>query len=267
MLDTDEAVRVANGYRRQLHALTVRSGRFAVQSWIAAAGNEEEWLHAAAIAARATRRQAAATAVAMHASMLGDTVDVDLDEIVGTVLAAFWSHPLVMLQQDLALGATFAEALYGSRRRAASAVASEVTSAARETSMVIARAEPRIVGYRRTLSPRACRWCATIATQRYRSAETASAPDHDGKCGCSVVPITLAADPGRVINRPLLDALKGSDSAYVTATVRRPNGPTPPPAPHRGHNTTRHGRHAMPDDSTPEAGTPDTAATEDPKVP
>lgn len=63
-----------------------------------------------------------------------------------------------------------------------------------------------VVGWRRVLVGPSCEWCALVSTQRYRSAE--SADFGHAKCDCTVAPIVGDADPGRVINRPLLRELK-----------------------------------------------------------
>lgn len=68
---------------------------------------------------------------------------------------------------------------------------------------------PRTVGYRRVLTGSSCEWCALVATQRYRTFDSATF-GHDN-CDCGVVPITGTADPGRVINKDLYDNLNKFD--------------------------------------------------------
>lgn len=53
--------------------------------------------------------------------------------------------------------------------------------------------DSRIQGYRRVVGPRACKFCVTVATRRYRRNDLL--PLH-ANCGCTVAPIVGDRDPG-----------------------------------------------------------------------
>lgn len=93
----------------------------------------------------------------------------------------------------------------------------------------------RIVGWRRVPQGSTCRYCITASTQRYTSERSARAVGHRnyGKltCDCNVVPIIGTSDPGQVLNNRTLQAVKGTDAAYLDATTLNPadrpdRGPT-----------------------------------------
>ena len=68
-----------------------------------------------------------------------------------------------------------------------------------------------VVGYRRVLTGKSCRFCATAATQRYHTRQLR--PLHSG-CDCGVAPIIGDRDPGRVVNDQLLARLKEQGPRY-----------------------------------------------------
>lgn len=162
-------------------------------------------------------RAAAATTVGYLGLMVGTRpAIVDplrfLDDIdLLSPFLGYWSA--------LAKGAEWTEAVTLGRTRSETIATDTVNISARGTAREVDDAEPRITGWERVLSGNSCEFCATAATQRYRTAESASF-GHD-RCDCGVVPIVGRLDPGRVINRPLLDNLKqlGDESTgYVNAS-------------------------------------------------
>lgn len=206
------AVRVVNAYRHHIHTLNVVAGRHASQAWMRSGGDRQKWTAAQTTISTAARRSAAAATVGMHGLLLGATPRVDVDSIVAAPTDA-WDNPPDRFDRDRADGMLVAAALAAGALRAASAAATDITEASRSTAVLIDQGEERITGYGRCLSPRACQWCAEVAMQDYRTAETASAPNHDGRCNCTVIPIVGELNPARTINAPLRDL---ADSAYVT---------------------------------------------------
>lgn len=160
----------------------------------------------------------------MHGLLLGSHPKVDL-EAIALAQEPVWAQPIDRYDKDRGKGMLVAAALAAGALRAASAAATDVTSAGRQAAIAIDRTEERITAYGRCLSPRACAWCADVAGQDYRSAETASAPNHDGNCHCTVIPIIGDVNPARAINAPLHDL---PDSAYVTDTGEATDRPDEP---------------------------------------
>lgn len=129
-----------------------------------------------------------------------------------TPFLAYWS--------GLKNGMPWVEAITAGRTTAGAIGNTAVQSAARGAASEVDQAEERIQGWERVLVGPSCEFCATVATQRYHSAESADfGHGHGGVdyCDCTIVPIIGKTAPGRVINRPLLDALKNADesSAYM----------------------------------------------------
>lgn len=142
-----------------------------------------------------------------------------------TPFLAYWSA--------LGNGKPWAEAITAGRTTAAAVGNTAVQGAARGTSQQVDEQERRIVGWERVLVGPSCEWCALVATQRYHTFESANfGHGHGGVdyCDCGIWPIIGTTNPGRVVNRDLLDTLKNRDesSAYVN-----PDGsaaPRPEPA-------------------------------------
>lgn len=107
------------------------------------------------------------------------------------------SEPFIALGRALAAGNNFDAAVTAGRLRAGGIGESGVYWASRAANKV-AESDERVVGWRRVITTKACDWCRTISTQRYRSVDSASFGHL--RCDCSVEPIIGDRDPGRVIN-------------------------------------------------------------------
>lgn len=117
-------------------------------------------------------------------------------------------------------GRDHAEALSAGRSMVEAATSNAVVSTARRTGDAVAAATgQRTAGWRRVLDGKACEWCQVVSTQRYRTAESADF-GHD-RCGCTAVPIIGDRDPGRVVNRQLLDELKAAGAVDRISATRR----------------------------------------------
>lgn len=218
------AVAVVDAYRWHVHMVSVTAGHHAQQAWRRSLGDRTRWFELTAGISLAARRQAAAATSAMHGLILGAPPQVELDPIASAADPA-WSNPIDRFDKDRTGGLAAELALTAGLARAFAAAQTDVTSAARQAAQVIDAGEPRIVGYWRTLSPRACVWCAEVAGQQYNSAATASSPNHGGHCHCLVVPVTIDVDPGRQINAGLAAKAAASNSAYVTDTGEEADRP------------------------------------------
>jgi hypothetical protein len=139
--------------------------------------------------------------------------DVDGAALAATLRPAdeVVQRSVIHVRSLLAAGVPVSTALARGLDLAERNAAMDVALANRAASAAAMAAEPRIVGYRRVPDGGACVFCLMASTQRYGREELM--PLHH-RCGCDVAPIFGDADPGQVIDRALLDRLKG-----VTTTV------------------------------------------------
>ena len=139
--------------------------------------------------------------------------------------------PFIAYWRALQQGNQWTEAVASGRGRAEAVGSNLVVSTSRRTGDAVADATgQRVVGWRRVLTGRSCAWCATVATQRYRSSEAADFGH--SRCDCSAVPIYGDRDPGRIINGPVLDVLKAKGKGYWQSGYVNPDGtPAASPAP------------------------------------
>lgn len=212
-----------------MHVLRTQVGDRSEVAWLQAGGDLSKWKRSAGKLAATGRRQTVTTVTGYQGLLLGGPPVIDANEVYDQP-ASEWNRPADALRAGVTGGLSLQEAVLAAASKAVAAALADVTTAERGTAELIDEAEDRIVGWRRCLSPRACRWCAEVAAQRYGSAESAGAPNHDGNCHCSVIPIVGAIDPGQTINRGLRDALRSTDSAYVTDTgepADRPDAKAP----------------------------------------
>lgn len=155
------------------------------------------------------------------------TVDIDQD----------LRHPFIGMWKALKEGQSFEEALAAGRHRSSSLASERVMLTQAET----AKRLTGTVGWRRVPQGSSCSYCIVISTQRYRTAEAAARVGHRNKgrrtCDCSIVPIIGERDPGRVINKPTLDAWKKAQGdnapAYFDASTLNPAS-RPEASPARG---------------------------------
>lgn len=158
---------------------------------------------------------AAARLAAAHIAVLarvatGEAVPVsippgEVTDLRGTEPAEVYTRPVIHARAAVSEGASLVEALAAGAARAGQLALTDVILAQRAGATAAMRADRRIVGYRRVLSGQSCALCATASTQRYRVGDLL--PIHD-RCDCGVAPIIGTEDPGRVINRPLVDSLR-----------------------------------------------------------
>lgn len=128
----------------------------------------------------------------------------------GVDLAEVLARPVVELRTGLANGDRFVSAVDAGRRRAEQFARTEPMLSARAASSEAMKIESRIVGFRRVPDAGACKFCLLASTQRYHDGDLM--PIHPN-CGCSVAPIIGDRDPGRVLDRGLVDQLMAADPA------------------------------------------------------
>lgn len=125
-----------------------------------------------------------------------------------------WERPFVTTWAALRDGASFTDALAAGRERASTLAQTDVQLAMRNATRDALAADDRVAGYRRVLTGSSCAFCAAASTQRYRSEQLM--PLHS-RCDCTVAPIYGDSDPGRVINRRLLDDLRAQGPEFWKA--------------------------------------------------
>lgn len=108
---------------------------------------------------------------------------------LGAVPAEVYRRPFVTVWSGLKNGKTWAESVAEGRRRAAAAAETDVQLTMRETLREVGDHDPNVVGFRRVPDSNACKFCVTVAGQRYRTDELMPIHTH---CGCGVDVITRA---------------------------------------------------------------------------
>lgn len=230
MAELDELARIQQAHHRRFAGLQDGTADLIGEAWDAYAGFDDasaaSFEAAADVIQRTARQQTSTLAVAyMQANdRVAGMPDAGLVPILpeirnGIPTTELYHRSIVEARRRVAGGADPVEALAAGRARAVSTARTDVSLANRAEITRGGEVRPWVVGYRRVLTGKSCAFCATASTQRYRSADLM--PLHPS-CDCDVGEIIGRADPGQVINRELLDELKG------TAEGGRPdywNGP------------------------------------------
>lgn len=211
--------------RRYQHAhLTImeRSAAALATIWNAAPPLDDtqlaRWLAYATPIVAAARVQAAALGAAFVATTAGPpSTPVDAPGLAtglrgGVALDEIYARPTITARARIAEGRSYLDAMDGAFARMDATVRADVQLAGRAGTHEAMRHTPGVVGYRRVTDGKACRLCVLASTQRYTLEHLM--PIHN-RCGCTVVPIIGARDPGQVIDHELLSAMK-ADPALGT---------------------------------------------------
>lgn len=231
MADADQLARIQQAHHRRLLGLQATTGDLVGDAW-------DRWANLDDVSA-ARFTEAAATIVEQARSatstlaagymMANDRAGgFPVAELAGVVppirnavpSVAVYERSVVEARRRVAAGASWEEAMASGRARAVATARTDVVLTNRAAMAQGRSSRPWVVGYRRVLTGKSCAFCATASTQRYTVADLM--PLHPS-CDCDVAEIFGAEDPGRVINRELLDALK--QAGEETGTPRYWNGP------------------------------------------
>ncbi len=113
-------------------------------------------------------------------------------------------RPIAEARSLVKAGMPTDEAIRRGGRRAQNLVATDMQLAKTHMAQEMLSAETELWGYRRVLNgSESCGLCVVASTQRYHIEELM--PIHPA-CDCGIAPILATEDPGRVINRPLLES-------------------------------------------------------------
>lgn len=202
-------------------ALRARAGAQMASRWAALPsydrGDIPSFLAAAVPLARAVKSASVritATFVAQRLKV--PALGVNANDVVirnGVDPAEVYARPFVNVWSDLKAGRPYPDAVASGLHRATSAVQMDAQLAMRQTLVVAARQEPRILGYRRVPDPGACPFCLLIAGRRYLTDQLQPVHNH---CGCGVDVIT-EENRGDFTGRPENDLNVTRDG--VTAAV------------------------------------------------
>lgn len=173
----------------------------------------------------ATVRLTSSYLTALRRETLGSarTATVDPRHIIGERLRGtsptdVFARPTVTARTAIAAGQPFEEAMRLARLRAGELASTNIVLTQRATTVEMGKTDSRVAGYRRVLTGTSCPLCTTASTQRYHQGQLHPIHSH---CDCGVAEIYGNADPGQVINKPLLDRLKADTAAKKRAAAQR----------------------------------------------
>lgn len=222
-------VRIQQAHHRQLLAVQDLSGELVGAAWDAYAdlnnvGARQFTAAATTIVEQAAQRTTTLAAGYLQANdkVLGrrSSLDIPVPAIRGGVPPAdVYQRSIVEARRLVAAGAPPERALAAGRARAVGTAQTDVILTNKGAIDLGRSGRPWVVGYRRVLTGKSCGLCATASTQRYHSADLQ--PIHQ-RCDCDTAEIYGTKDPGRVINRDLLESLKAGevlDGNYVVDEV------------------------------------------------
>jgi hypothetical protein len=211
-------------YQARLNRIATTAGRAVIRAWDELTSYDEDdiptFIRRTTVPFTAARAAATSTAAGYFSLLTTvrppaiDPAELGVVPAVRDPFIAYWqalkAHP-------------WEEAVEIGRNRADAVASDLVTSTSRRTVGEAAQATGQeVVGWRRVLTGISCTWCATVSTQRYRTAESADFGHQ--RCDCTVAPIIGDADPGRVINRPVLQQLRKRGTKYWDDGYVNPDG-------------------------------------------
>jgi hypothetical protein len=222
---TEVLVRIARAHQAQLLAVRDRT-RLALETlWShivtdPSTATAERWVATSVPFVEAAQRAAASAALgyvtAYSAAATGiaptptELTAADFINPRRTPLPEVLQRPIVTMRRALSEGKPLHDALAAGVNRAAQIGATDPMLSARAASSAAMQADPHIVGYRRVPDAGACKFCLLVSTQRYHDDDLMALHVN---CGCTVAPIIGRHDPGRVLDRGLVDQLMTADPA------------------------------------------------------
>lgn len=205
----------------QILAIRDRASRALYIAWARTMTDPTEqaaanWLALAAPLLGAAQSSAAGAALAYvgtYVALASDSTPVAATKPVsgfleprGVPLAELLMRPVVEMRSGLANKQRFVEAQAAGQVSAARIGATDPMLSYRAASSEAMQQNPRVTGYRRVPDSKACKFCLLVSTQRYHDNDLM--PLHPN-CGCTIAPIVGSVDPGRVLDRELLERLRG----------------------------------------------------------
>lgn len=122
-----------------------------------------------------------------------------------------WRRPFLDTWTSLKDGADLADAVDIGKNRAQQIASLDVQRAQVAAMDQALDAHPEIIGYRRVLTGKSCRFCAAASTRIYHKKTLMPLHTH---CDCSVAPVIGDRDPGLTANKARLTALKAQGPDY-----------------------------------------------------
>lgn len=124
----------------------------------------------------------------------------------GTPVELVYRRPFRKVRNLVDDGMALPEALLVGADRLQSLVATDLQASQFRTAERVMSQKKDPVGWRRVLNNPSCALCTVASTQRYTRGDLAAIHEN---CDCGVAPIKGSVDPGRVINKRLLDEFNG----------------------------------------------------------
>lgn len=220
----EQLVGIARAHQTQLLAVRDRTSAALAALWARVVtdptdATAEQWIASSVPVVAAVQRITATAALSFIATYVaaatGNPVETselspsDFLDPRGTPLVEVLQRPIILMR-TLTAGMPIDQAIAAGQTRAAQIGATDPMLSARAASSAAMTAEPRIVGYRRVPDAKACKFCVLVATQRYHDSDLMAIHP---SCGCTVAPIVGDRDPGRVLDRGLVDQLMAADPA------------------------------------------------------
>lgn len=202
-MTTSLDVRLTEQYLTQLNRIGTRGSVAMLRIWDGIDGIDERdiprFVRLAVPLLDAVGTASAASTSGYFRQLLGRQAAVQIRDLL---IEQDMRHPFIGVWRDLNRGVPYQQALRTGRDRAGTLALERVELAQNE---LAGRLESEVgeVGWRRVPQGATCSWCIRVATQRYKTAASASfGHGHGGVnyCDCKKVPIHGATDPGRVIN-------------------------------------------------------------------
>lgn len=156
---------------------------------------------------------AADMASAYLSEVLGESISV-VDLRYPTIP---FDDPFLRTWSNLDSGMAFEDAVAGGESMA-EMLGQDATTGGAATASDATKTKLR--GWRRPIQAKACEWCRVVATQMYRSAETATFGHHGCRCK-PPVPVYVGFDPGKKINDARLKELKESGAVKRVSEARQ----------------------------------------------
>lgn len=120
-------------------------------------------------------------------------------------------RPFIKMWGGLRDGVPYQDAVTQGAERAVKMAVTDTQMSMRNAMTYVSDRNPKMTGWRRTLTGKSCRFCAAAATKVYHRKNLMPLHSH---CDCGVAPIIGTRDPGKVANRQLLENLKAQGPDY-----------------------------------------------------
>jgi hypothetical protein len=222
LLSTAEATAITLSYLDQLDAIADAVARALRDVWMNMSGYDRqqlaEWIEQASPLTAAGTAEGADLAAAYLAELSGTVpptvADLSLDYLD-------LEAPFLRTWHDLKEGMPWEDSVDGGASQA-EALGQDATNGGATKQM--GQPGTKVIAHQRIPSATACDWCQVVATQLYKTAESASLGGQHHSCKCRIVPLTADnAKAVRGINSRRLKELKKTGTVTKVSAARERN--------------------------------------------